>query len=259
MPTGAAPHEAAPAAAAEGAAPASAAEEAADEAAPASATQEAAPAAAPLSKRSRWSTNGEGSADGGGKRQSRWANKAAVAPAAPQPLTSTALALATPGEMLGAALAMGIPIPVFSAMPDDRRRALIAAKYQIDQIDRKLALDDCGVSDVPHGARSPSPEPVFDDMGSRLNTREQRERTKLLRQREELMKQMRPPDPPKPVGKRCALASERARMSGATTPPRRVAHPLLPLPRCTPPLAPRGSNRRSRAATAACAACAVRA
>lgn len=207
-----------------------------ESAAPAAAQERAAPdVAAPPSKRNRWSANGDGSAEAGGKRQSRWANKEAAPAPGPRPLTSTALALATPGEMLGAAIAMGIPIPIFSAMPDHLRRVMLGAKYAIDQIDRRLALEDCGVSETPPEARSPSPEPVFDDVGNRLNTRAERQRTKLLREREAHMQHMKPPEPPKPAGKRCAAASAAGpRGSHTRSPSRASAAPPPPLPRAPP-------------------------
>jgi hypothetical protein len=131
--------------------------------------------------------------------------------------------------MLGAALALGIPIPVFSSMPEDRRRALLGLKFQIDEIDRKLAQADYGVSHISREARSPSPDPVFDDMGNQLNTREERTRIKLLRQRDELVQQTRPPEPPKPAGKRCAPRGCRVTSRAQQSAPQRWRRACLAL------------------------------
>ncbi|KAI3745480.1 hypothetical protein L1987_58594 [Smallanthus sonchifolius] len=41
--------------------------------------------------------------------------------------------------------------------------------------------------DRPKGARSPSPDPVYDNMGTRINTREYRARERLNRERPEII------------------------------------------------------------------------
>ncbi|KAF8412964.1 hypothetical protein HHK36_000936 [Tetracentron sinense] len=46
------------------------------------------------------------------------------------------------------------------------------------------------LDDRPEGARSPSPEPVYDNMGIRINTREYRARERLNRERQEIISQM---------------------------------------------------------------------
>jgi hypothetical protein len=53
------------------------------------------------------------------------------------------------------------------------------------QINNKLAMLAAGklVDDTPIERRSPSPEPVYNEYGSRINTREQRIREKLMNQR----------------------------------------------------------------------------
>jgi len=53
------------------------------------------------------------------------------------------------------------------------------------QINQKLqqAKDGKWVDDTPLGDRSPSPEPVYNDLGARINTRDHRAKDKLLRQR----------------------------------------------------------------------------
>ncbi|KAL6123386.1 hypothetical protein ACLB2K_075908 [Fragaria x ananassa] len=46
------------------------------------------------------------------------------------------------------------------------------------------------LDDRPEGARSPSPEPVYDNMGIRINTREFRARERLNRERQEIIAQI---------------------------------------------------------------------
>ncbi len=53
------------------------------------------------------------------------------------------------------------------------------------QVTHKLQLITQGkwVDERPLGARSPSPEPVYNETGARINTREQRAKDALSRQR----------------------------------------------------------------------------
>lgn len=46
------------------------------------------------------------------------------------------------------------------------------------------------LDDRPEGARSPSPEPIYDNLGIRINTREYRARERLTRERTEIISQM---------------------------------------------------------------------
>ncbi|XVF49391.1 hypothetical protein PTKIN_Ptkin04bG0007900 [Pterospermum kingtungense] len=46
------------------------------------------------------------------------------------------------------------------------------------------------LDDIPEGARSPSPEPIYDNMGIRINTREYRAREKLSKERQEIISQI---------------------------------------------------------------------
>jgi splicing factor 1 len=57
----------------------------------------------------------------------------------------------------------------------------LAVRLRIEEITRKLATEqyDDGVVE-----RSPSPEPMYDNNGKRTNTREQRQREKLTKERQ---------------------------------------------------------------------------
>ncbi|KAI5670215.1 hypothetical protein M9H77_10579 [Catharanthus roseus] len=64
-----------------------------------------------------------------------------------------------------------------------------ALNSRLIEITRKLQ-SGLPLDDRPEGARSPSPEPVYDNMGIRINTREYRAREKLNRERQEIISQM---------------------------------------------------------------------
>ncbi|TVU14001.1 hypothetical protein EJB05_37442, partial [Eragrostis curvula] len=122
-------------------------------------------------RRSRWeqsndesaaNSGGEGGA-GGRKRKSRWAEEE------PRP------AIALPDFMKD-----------FAAEMDPEVHALNARLLEISRLLQSgLPLDD-----RPEGARSPSPEPVYDNLGIRINTREYRARERLNRERQEIISQL---------------------------------------------------------------------
>ncbi|XP_042510587.1 splicing factor-like protein 1 [Macadamia integrifolia] len=60
------------------------------------------------------------------------------------------------------------------------------------EINRLLQSAQSGalLDDRPEGARSPSPEPIYDNMGHRINTREYRAREKLTQERREIISQI---------------------------------------------------------------------
>ncbi|CAL5015593.1 unnamed protein product [Urochloa decumbens] len=122
--------------------------------------------------RSRWeqssddsaanNSGGEGGA-GGRKRKTRWAEEE------PRP------AIALPDFMKD-----------FAAEMDPEVHALNARLLEISRLLQSgLPLDD-----RPEGARSPSPEPVYDNLGIRINTREYRARERLNRERQEIISQL---------------------------------------------------------------------
>ncbi|XP_022890267.1 splicing factor-like protein 1 [Olea europaea var. sylvestris] len=64
-----------------------------------------------------------------------------------------------------------------------------ALNSRLLEISRKLQ-SGLPLDDRPEGARSPSPEPIYDNMGIRINTREYRAREKLNRERQEIISQI---------------------------------------------------------------------
>jgi splicing factor 1 len=138
-------------------------------------------------KRSRWGSKKEESpADAGGaaadgKKRSRWGAKPTEV-----------------SDPLQLAVQLGLPLAALQNMSSEQQASLPRLKQRVDEIDLLLRLPDCGVSDIPEGARSPSPEPTYDQAGTRVNTREMRRRQQLLQQRQELMDSLKPK-----VGQRC--------------------------------------------------------
>ncbi|KAJ6712230.1 RNA-BINDING PROTEIN RELATED [Salix purpurea] len=127
-------------------------------------------------RRSRWDPPVDSGADGGGgnnndsgsgtrKRKSRWADDE------PKPV------IQLPDFMKD--FTGGIEF-------DPEIQALNARLLEISRmLQSGLPLDD-----RPEGARSPSPEPIYDNMGIRINTREYRARERLNKERQEIISQI---------------------------------------------------------------------
>lgn len=125
-------------------------------------------------RKSRWdpppSEEGGAVSDGSGttgkrKRKSRWADDE------PKPVNQL------PDFIKD--LAAGIELdPEIQSL--NSRLLEISRKFQSG-----LPLDD-----RPEGARSPSPEPIYDNMGIRINTREYRARERLNKERQEIISQI---------------------------------------------------------------------
>lgn len=124
-------------------------------------------------RKSRWDpppseSNDGGLSDGGGtggrKRKSRWADDT----------------------------------PVVSQIPDFMMNLtgnmefdpeIQALNGRLVEINRKL-LSGLPLDDRPEGVRSPSPEPVYDNKGVRVNTRENRAKERLNREKQEIIQQI---------------------------------------------------------------------
>ncbi|KAL4570942.1 hypothetical protein LXL04_026607 [Taraxacum kok-saghyz] len=119
-------------------------------------------------RRSRWEpppADGDADQNGGKKRKSRWADDE--------------------------------PKPVFQ-LPDfmkdftggmDMDPEIQALNARLMEISRILQSGQ-QLDDRPEGGRSPSPDPVYDNMGTRINTREYRARERLNRERQEIISQI---------------------------------------------------------------------
>ncbi len=66
-------------------------------------------------------------------------------------------------------------------------------REELEEVNRKLATGEITIP--PEGQRSPSPDPIYDANGTRLNTREIRAREKLVEQRHKLVEELIREDP----------------------------------------------------------------
>jgi len=81
----------------------------------------------------------------------------------------------------------GMPTIIPNNMTKEQEKAYLT-QLRIEELSRMLRGNDLG---IPTGAdRSPSPEPQYDNMGKRTNTREVRHRAKLEAERHKLVQEM---------------------------------------------------------------------
>ena len=109
----------------------------------------------------------DGSADPATKkRRSRW-EEPPVAPILPLGLNASI--------MLPAALAALV----------DLNPETLELQRQLNQLNNRLQILNSGVfiDDTPPERRSPSPPPIYNEVGARVNTREQRAKEKLMKER----------------------------------------------------------------------------
>ncbi|XP_028658977.1 splicing factor 1 [Erpetoichthys calabaricus] len=82
----------------------------------------------------------------------------------------------------------GMPTVIPPGLTREQERAYIV-QLQIEDLTRKLRTGDLGIPPNPED-RSPSPEPIYNSEGKRLNTREYRTRKKLEEERHMLIQEM---------------------------------------------------------------------
>ncbi|KAM5138116.1 splicing factor 1 isoform 1-T1 [Mantella aurantiaca] len=82
----------------------------------------------------------------------------------------------------------GMPTVIPPGLSREQERAYIV-QLQIEDLTRKLRTGDLGIPPNPED-RSPSPEPIYNSEGKRLNTREFRTRKKLEEERHNLITEM---------------------------------------------------------------------
>ena len=87
--------------------------------------------------------------------------------------------IALPSSLLGAA---GVSDPKVKALYDE-----------LEVVTKKIQTNDLGIP--PENQRSPSPEPVYDRNGIRLNTREVRAKERLMERRSEIIEGLIKSDP----------------------------------------------------------------
>ncbi|XP_055331752.1 splicing factor 1-like [Paramacrobiotus metropolitanus] len=82
----------------------------------------------------------------------------------------------------------GMPTIIPTNMTKEQERAYLL-QLQIEDISRKLRSGDLGISSIPE-ERSPSPEPIYNHEGKRMNTRDMRTRRRLEDDRHKLIVEM---------------------------------------------------------------------
>ncbi|XP_076072201.1 splicing factor 1-like isoform X1 [Mytilus galloprovincialis] len=79
----------------------------------------------------------------------------------------------------------GLPTVIPTGLSADQENQYLM-QLQIEEISRRLRTGDLGIPPNPE-SRSPSPEPIYNNEGKRLNTREYRTRKKLEEERHKLV------------------------------------------------------------------------
>lgn len=129
--------------------------------------------------------NGTDLALGKKKRRSRWETNevstcGALIPKFPKELT------------LPGGIKVVLP-PAITGDPTYSDPKLQQLHERLQELGRKLQTNDFDIP--PEGQRSPSPEPVYDRMGIRLNTREIRYRDRMLEERSGIVEELLKDDP----------------------------------------------------------------
>ncbi|CAF4054809.1 unnamed protein product, partial [Adineta steineri] len=81
-----------------------------------------------------------------------------------------------------------MPTNISSNMTEQQQKIYIL-QVQIEELTRRLKMNDLGIP-ANVEARSPSPEPIYDQQGKRQNTREVRARRKIEEQRHQLVTEL---------------------------------------------------------------------
>ncbi|CAF5092108.1 unnamed protein product, partial [Rotaria sp. Silwood1] len=82
-----------------------------------------------------------------------------------------------------------MPTTISATNMTDQQQKIYILQLQIEELTRRLKMNDLNIS-TDHGARSPSPEPIYDQQGKRQNTREVRARRKIEEQRHQLVTEL---------------------------------------------------------------------
>lgn len=109
------------------------------------------------------------------------------------------LALPAPGRIKDnpAALASqmsALPTIIDASKMDDKQQQIYLLQMQIQDASRNLARPDLGIPPNPRD-RSPSPEPIYNSKGIRINTRIDRTKNKLINQRNFAITKLKELDP----------------------------------------------------------------
>lgn len=128
------------------------------------------------------------------QRKSRWDQKQApkggmLALPAPTNIKDNPQALA-----LQAAQRNSLPTSIDASQMTDTQQQIYVLQLQIHESTRNLARPDLGIPANPKD-RSPSPEPIYNSNGKRINTRLDRTRSKWINQRNSAITKLKELDP----------------------------------------------------------------
>ena len=137
------------------------------------------------------------------KRKSRWGNETVTTVtqnAPPPPKKKSGILL--PIEHEGSSTSAETPSPITVNMStsidaskmDDDQQKIYVLRMQIQESTSRLARKDLGIPPNPRD-RSPSPEPIYNNKGVRINTREERTRNQLVSQRNNAITKLKEIDP----------------------------------------------------------------
>ncbi len=87
-----------------------------------------------------------------------------------------------------------LPAAIDASTMDEKSQQMYLCKMQIQESTVRLARSDLGIPANPR-ERSPSPEPIYNNRGVRINTREDRTRNKLINQRNAALTKLKTLDP----------------------------------------------------------------
>lgn len=82
-----------------------------------------------------------------------------------------------------------MPTAISTSNMTEQQQKIYILQVQIEELTRRLKMNDLGIPANPE-ARSPSPEPIYDQQGKRQNTREVRVRRKIEEQRHQLVTEL---------------------------------------------------------------------
>ena len=91
-------------------------------------------------------------------------------------------------------IAINMPTSIDASKMDESEQKMYLLKMKIQESTVRLARKDLGIPANPRD-RSPSPEPVYNNKGVRINTREDRTRSKLINQRNDAITKLKELDP----------------------------------------------------------------
>eukprot|EP00878_Enallax_costatus_P013961 GHUV01014600.1.p1 GENE.GHUV01014600.1~~GHUV01014600.1.p1 ORF type:complete len:396 (+),score=119.09 GHUV01014600.1:265-1452(+) len=115
------------------------------------------------------------------KRRSRW-----------EPECDRTAAAAATTTTLPGGLQISLPPSIAALVDVNVDPHAMELQRQLNVVNQKLQLLSQGkyVEDSPERDRSPSPEPVYNESGARVNTREARAKEKILRKRNEIITEL---------------------------------------------------------------------